>query len=192
MIRMQNLRKQDIQAIGAHVAQAFLAEPGCFQPLSLKDATTLFTLVVETCYEAGHLYTTSPRQEGYLVYWTKKERPGMLIQLQLGWKMMTRLPLKVGMVLKDGQSCWKPTEKRYKHNEDFVEVFLIAVRKEYQGQGHFRKMLEEPFTLAKEHDTICVLDTDSITKAEKYCHVGMHIVDRKVQKSGIEMFALEK
>ena len=53
-------------------------------------------------------------------------------------------------------------------------------------------MLKEAFSLAEQRHTICVLDTDSIKKAEKYCHVGMHIVDRAVQKNGIEMFALEK
>ena len=73
-----------------------------------------------------------------------------------------------------------------------MEVFLLAVRKEYQGQGHFRAMLAEPFALAEKRGTVCVLDTDAQAKAEKYCHVGMHIVEQKRQKSGITMYALEK
>ena len=106
--------------------------------------------------------------------------------------MIIGLPWKTVHLLQKAQNNWEPTERRYKNNDDFVEVFLIAVRKEYQKQGYFRKMLEEPFELAQKRNTICVLDTDSIVKAEKYCHVGMRIIDRKIQKNGIEMFALEK
>ena len=192
MIRCQNLTKEDLQQIGQQVAQSFISEKGCFSTLDADIANRMFTMIVEICYETGHLYTTSEKQEGYCVYWAKEQRPGLKLQMKLVWKMVTGLPLKTGRFLKDGQNNWKPTEKRYKKSEDFVEVFLIAIRKEYQKQGFFRKMLEEPFDLAKKRNTICVLDTDSIIKADKYCHVGMHIVDHKIQKNGIEMFALEK
>ena len=192
MIKLKNLSNEELSIIGTHAAESFLGEKGCFQVLPHDAACKLFTLIVTTCYQTGHLYTSSEKREGYCVYWTKEERPGLWVQLKMGCKMLMCLPLKVGMQFKDGQSNWKPTEKRYKKADDFVEVFLIAVRKEYQGQGHFRTMLQEPFDLAKKRHTICVLDTDSDVKADKYCHVGMHIVDRKVQKNGMEMFALEK
>ena len=192
MIVLRNCTPAQLQQIGHEIAQAFISEKGCFAVLPSDVANRMFSMIVEICYETGHLYTTSEKQEGYCVYWTKDERPGFWSQMKLVWKMATGLPWKTGMLLKDSQNNWKPTEKRYKNHKDFVEVFLIAVRKEYQKQGYFRKMLEEPFSLAKQRNTICVLDTDSIVKAEKYCHVGMHIVERKVQKNGIEMFALEK
>lgn len=192
MIACKNLSKEELQIIGSHVAHAFLAEPGCFSGLSMDVAEKMFTSIVEICYESGHLYTTSDNHEGYCVYWTKEERPGFWPQLKLVFKMAFSLPLSVGKLLKDGQNNWIPTEKRYKKSSDFVEVFLIAVRKEYQGQGHFRTMLQEPMNLAQNRKTICVLDTDAKKKAEKYCHVGFHIVDRKVQRNGIEMFALER
>lgn len=192
MMKCENLSQEDIQRIGGWVSEAFLGEKGCFSVLPKEVGVKMFTCIVKTCYECGHLYTTSENQEGFCVYWTKKERPGFWPQMKMVMEMATSIPLKVGFLLKDSQNNWKPTEKRYKKAKDFVEVFLIAVRKEYQGQGYFRKMLEEPFALAEEKGTICVLDTDSDVKAAKYEHVGMHIIDKKKQKSGIEMFALEK
>lgn len=192
MIRCTNYSKTELRQVGHHIAKAFLSEKGSFSILPPDVADRMFSMIVEICYETGHLYTTSDKQEGYCVYWTKSERPGFWPQMKLVLMMMIGLPWSLGKLLKDGQNNWIPTEKRYKKQDDFVEVFLIAVRNEYQKQGYFRKMLEEPFSLAKIRHTICVLDTDSIVKAEKYCHVGMHIIDRKVQKNGIEMFALEK
>ena len=192
MIKCENLSPDDIQRLGGWVSEAFLGEKGCFSVLPKEVGAKMFTNIVQTCYECGHLYTTGEKQEGFCVYWTKKERPGFWPQMKMAMKMAVSVPLKVGILLMKNQNNWKPTEKRYNKADDFVEVFLLAVRKEYQGQGHFRKMLEEPFALAKKRKTICVLDTDSDLKAAKYEHVGMRIIDRKKQKSGIEMFALEK
>ena len=188
----ENLTQADKERIGRQIAEAFLAESGAFTVLPQDAANRLFSLIVDTCYQTGHLYTTSEKQEGFCVYWTKEERPGLLVQLKMARKMATCMPLKASFELGKNQSNWTPTEKRYKKRNDFVEVFLIAVRKEYQGQGFFRKMLQEPFELAEQRHTICVLDTDSRMKADKYCHVGMHVVDSSLQRGGITMYALEK
>ena len=192
MVKCTNLTKEDIKCIGARIAAAFLAEKGAFSVLSMSEAEKTFSLIADICYQSGHLYTTSEKQEGYCVYWTKRERPGAWTQLKMGLQMTFCLSIQSGMAFMKSQSNWIPTEKRYKDADDFVEVFLLAVRKEYQGQGHFQNMLNEAFTLAEKRNTICVLDTDAQIKAEKYCHAGMHIVDQKIQKSGITMFALER
>ena len=191
MVKCENLSGEDLKRIGAQVADAFLAEPGAFSVLSPQAAHRLFALIVETCYRTGHLYTTGENQEGFCVYWTKAERPGLWVQLKMALKMAVILPLKAGLAMKNSQSRWKPTEKRYAKHPDFVEVFLVAVRKEYQGQGHFRAMLQEPMDLAGKRGTICVLDTDSQVKAEKYAHVGFTVVDSRQQPSGITMYAME-
>ena len=192
MILCQNLTKGDLRRIGGQVAQAFLGEEGCFSVLSPETAEKLFTLIVTTCNHCGHLYTTSENQEGFCVWWTKKDRPGPWVQLKMGLKMAVILPMKAGLQMMNSQNNWTPTEKRYAKNKDFVEVFLLAVRREYQGQGHFRSMLEEVFAQAEKRGTICVLDTDARQKAEKYIHVGLRLVDSRVQKSGVTMYALER
>ena len=192
MIKCKNLNDEDLKRIGRYIATAFLAEDGSFTSLSIDDASKMFSIIIKTCYDEGHLYKTSEKEEGFCVYWTKSERPGFLPQLKMMWRMATQLPLKAGLLMMNNQSGWTPTEKRYAKADDFVEVFLIAVRPEYQGRGYFKAMLNEPFTLAKNRNTICVLDTDSQLKAHKYEHEGMHIVESKTLKSKITMFAMEK
>ena len=192
MIRCENLTGEDLKRIGTQVADAFLSEPGCFSVLPAQEAHRLFTLIVEMGYHCGHLYTTGPEQAGFCIYWTKKQRPGMWVQLKMGLKMARTLSMKSGMAMMRSQKNWKPTEKRYAKWDNYVEVFLLAVRKEYQGQGYFRRMLSEPFALAEKLGTICVLDTDAQVKADKYAHVGMTVVDSRPQAGGITMFALQK
>lgn len=191
MIRCQNLTEEDLLCIGKQVAETFLAEKGCFSILPPDVAGKMFYIIVKTCYETGHLYTTGEKREGFCVYWTKKERPGLWVQLKMALKMAVCVPAQWGLMLKKNQSNWLPTEKRYKKADDFVEVFLLAVRREYQGKGYFRKMLEEPFALARKRGTLCVLDTDSQIKADKYTHVGMCVADSRKQQGGITMYALE-
>lgn len=191
MIRCENLSDADLSRIGSQIGDAFLAEPGVFSALPEDIAHRLFTLIARTGYETGHLYTTGENQEGFCIYWTKDQRPGLWVQLRMGLKMARILPLKLGLRMKNSQNNWTPTEKRYAKHEDFVEVFLLAVRTEYQGKGFFREMLRDPFELAKQRNTICVLDTDTKCKAEKYSHVGMHVVASSPQRSGITMYALE-
>lgn len=192
MIKCENLSNADLDRIGKYVAEAFTAEKGVFESLSLSDAQKMFKVIAETCYNAGHLYKTSENEEGFCVYWTKAQRPGAWVQLKMSIKMLFNVPMSAVKTMMNGQKGWTPTEKRYAKADDFVEVFLIIVRPEYQGKGHFKAMLKEPFDLAEKRKTICVLDTDSEVKAQKYSHEGMHIVDRKVLDCKSEMFAMEK
>ena len=192
MILCQNLTKKDIEGIGKQIAAAFLAESGAFTVLPVDQAEKLFTVIVDTCYQSGHLYTTSENHEGFCVYWSKRERPGFWIQFKMGIQMLPCFSIQSGSAFLKTQNNWIPIEKRYKNEKDFVELFLLAVRKEYQGKGFFRKIMEEVFFEAEKRNCICILDTDSQTKADKYCHAGMHIVESKKQKSGLTMFALER
>ena len=133
MIRCENLTEEDLEQMGAWTAEAFLGEPGCFQCLSPESARKLFTLILRTCYETGHLYAASENREGICVYWIKAQRPGPWVQLKMGLQMCRCMTLKEALALGKTQSSWKSTEKRYQKTEDFVEVFLLAVRKDCQA-----------------------------------------------------------
>ena len=192
MIKCENLSNTDLDRIGKYIAEAFTAEKGVFAGLSLDDAQKMFKVIVKTCYKSGNLYKTSEKEEGFCVYWTKAQRPSAWTQLKMSIEMLFNVPMSAVKTMINGQKGWTPTEKRYAKADDFVEVFLIIVRPEYQGRGHFKAMLKEPFDLAEKRKTICVLDTDSEVKAQKYSHEGMHIVDRKLLDCKSEMFAMEK
>ena len=192
MEKCKDLSQEELRKISIDIADAFLAEEGCFASLTKEDAYNLFTIVVTACFEADSLYTSSLNKEGYCVYWTKAKRPGVFVQLKMLIKMFKVLPLKVLLEINKSHSDWLDLEKRYKKYDNYVEIFLLAVKKEYQGRGHASKMLKEVFEIAKDLNTICVLETDANAKVLKYQYVGMKVIDQRIQKSGVTMYALEK
>ncbi len=85
-----------------------------------------------------------------------------------------------------------PYEKIYKNEPDYVVVSMVAVRKEYQGHGYLRVLLEEPFLKAKEQNILCVLDTDTELKVKKYISCGMKQVAKTPIKGCGYMYTMEK
>ena len=52
---------------------------------------------------------------------------------------------------------------------------MLVVRKEYQGQGFMRKMMEFTYRLADKKQVPVILDTDDKDKAARYVHLGMKL-----------------
>ena len=52
---------------------------------------------------------------------------------------------------------------------------MLVVRKEYQGQGFMRKMMEFTYRLADKKQVPVILDTDDKDKAARYEHLGMKL-----------------
>ena len=86
---------------------------------------------------------------------------------------------------------WVETNQKYKKEKDFVEVFMVCVPLEHQGKGYLRKLLEEPFALARSMDCPCIIDTYTELRAAKYQHVGMKVTDHKSYPQNVEMYSLE-
>ena len=52
---------------------------------------------------------------------------------------------------------------------------MLVVRKEFQGQGYMRRMMDFAYTLAEERNIPVILDTDDMDKASRYVHLGMKL-----------------
>ena len=75
-------------------------------------------------------------------------------------------------------------------DKDYVDIALIAVRREYQGQGYLRKVLKEPFELADTYGIPVILDTDAEWKAVRYQSVGMRVERDEILESGLHMYTM--
>ena len=85
---------------------------------------------------------------------------------------------------------WNDYTLAHVKDRDYVDVSLVAVKKEYRHQGFLRKLLHEPFALADAYGIPCILDTDSPLKAAKYEHVGMRIERHQILRSGLAMYTM--
>ncbi len=149
MIRLTNLTDEEIKAIGRRIGRAFYDEgEGLFTRLDREDAVKALEIMAECYYRLGVLYTTSEQQEGYLAYWRKGEGKewGMKmvrVSFHMAWRFLREIPF--GVLKKLLPLMSNPYEKIYQKEPDYVVISMVAVRREFQGQGYLRVLLGEPF-----------------------------------------------
>lgn len=114
----------------------------------------------------------------------------MRVSLHMAWRFLRELSfhsLKKLIPLMNN-----PYEKIYQKEPDYVVVSMVAVRREFQGQGFLRALLEEPFRTARERSIPCVLDTDTELKMKKYIACGMKLSAETPLKGGGCMYTMER
>lgn len=189
MLKVEHRTPSEINEIAHKIGEAFALDDGIFPMVfSYEEVIKVFEIFVEYYYAQDVLYTTSEKEEGYVAYYEKITKMKLRPSLHMLKRMLLELPLsKTIRLLKLADSEY---EKLYKKKENYVAVSMIAVSKEYQGKGYLRKLLEDPFALAKEKNIPCVLDTDALVKAQKYMKCGMTLVQEKKISSCTTMYTL--
>ncbi|MCD8052148.1 MAG: GNAT family N-acetyltransferase [Clostridiales bacterium] len=196
MIRLTNLTDEELKTIGRRIGGAFYDEgEGLFTRLDREDAITALEIMTECYYRLGVLYTTSEQQEGYLAYWRKGEAREwgmkmMRVSLHMTWRFLREIPFRSLKKLLPLMS--NPYEKIYQKEPDYVVISMVAVRREFQGQGFLHVLLEEPFRIAQEQNIPCVLDTDTELKVKKYISCGMKKTAETQIKDGGTMYTMER
>ncbi len=196
MIQLTNLTDEEIKAIGRRIGGAFYDEgEGLFTRLNREDAITALEVMTECYYRLGVLYTTSEQQEGYLAYWRKDEAKAwgvkmVRVSLHMAWLFLREIPF--GSLKKLLPLMNNPYEKIYQKEPDYVVISMVAVRREFQGQGFLHVLLEEPFRIARERKIPCVLDTDTELKVKKYVSCGMKKTAETSIKGGGTMYTMER
>lgn len=193
MIRLQNLTENEITEISRQIADAFFDYEYCEEDLGLKknirSREYMFTYIhaiVKASMHSGLLYTTSEKQEGYMILsgegagsigfadgmkmiFAEREALG-------GWKKMKEF---ISASFSDGGSI--ETRMR-KAKRKFIRIEVLVVRREYQKQGFMKKMMEYVYRIANERRIPLILDTDDRNKCKRYIHLGMKL--ERVRRCG--------
>ena len=187
MIKLQGLSGETVQEIASQTADAFYdyryndEDIGLIKYISSREAMFIYiNAIVQAAYKAGVLYTTSDRNEGYLML--SGEGAGGKIGFIDGLKMIaaekralggfSNMKRFISACFCDGGTI--ETRMR-KEKRKFLRVEMLIVRKEYQGQGYMRQMMEYAYRTAEEHQVPVILDTDDKDKAARYKHLGMRL-----------------
>ena len=84
-------------------------------------------------------------------------------------------------IIKKFQAGGASLETTYRDNKkQFVQIELLAVRKEYQGKGFMRPLVETAFEVAKKSKLPVIVSTDAKLKKDKYEHIGMKHVNTRM------------
>ena len=187
MIRLQGLEDEQIREISRQIAESFYrytyneADIGLIKYISSEeDMYTYIHGIVQAAYRSGVLYTTSDRREGYLML--SGEGAGGEIGFWDGMKMIAAEKKALGgfrnmkqfidACFSDGGSI--ETRMR-KAKRKFLRIEMLVVRREFQGQGYMRQMMEYAYALAEDRGVPVILDTDDRDKAARYEHLGMRL-----------------
>jgi GNAT superfamily N-acetyltransferase len=187
MIKLQGLSAEELREIARQTADAFYdytyngEDIGLIKYISSREAMFIYIHgIVRAAYKAGVLYTTSDGSEGYLML--SGEGAGGRIGFVDGLKMIAAEKKALGGFGKmkrfiSACFCDEGTieTRMRKEKRKFLRVEMLVVRKEYQGQGYMRQMMEYAYKIAEDHQVPVILDTDDKDKAARYVHLGMKL-----------------
>ncbi len=135
--------------------------------------------IVKASYNRGLLYTTSDREEGYLIL--SGEGVGKIGVID-GLKMIAAERKALGGIknMKDFISaCFSDGNtietRMMKAKRKFIRIEVLVVKPEYQHQGYMKKMLDYVFDMADQKGLPVILDTDDKDKCQRYEHLEMTI-----------------
>ena len=148
------------------------------------DRTSLVNYLVamiRTANEYNAVYATSENKEGIIILTdTTHPYPGTAM-FKMVWRMARALGFKnFSEIIKKFQAGGASLEKTYRDSKkQFVQIELLTVKKEYQGKGLMRPLVETAFEVAEQGALPVIVSTDAKLKKDKYEHIGMKHVNTR-------------
>lgn len=180
MIKVTNLTDAELDEIGMTYANYAYPEndKGMF-PFEDKQCLVRYIhAFAKACMQAGMLYATSEKHEGYIALSTPDTKYPMQAVVTLFSGILGSLGIRrtvrfVRFIKQGGISL---ENKMKSEKKKYVMIELLAVIERYQGQGYMRPLMNFAFETADQYGLPCIVDTDEGVKRDKYCHLGVHQV----------------
>ncbi len=194
-IKINSLRENEIRDIGDAFAGFEYAEAEYGMGYLGKDRQAISDYIsayVRMAIRERQLYSTSDAHEAFIAF----KNPGTKIGFGSAAELLKTVPGRVdtGHLFEMAKSSGK-AGKSYgailsKLKIPYIYVGMVAVRKEYQGKGFMRKVLEIAFEEGRRQAVPVVLDTDAHLKRDKYEHLGMKCVTTQHFMDGVELYGM--
>lgn len=189
MVKVTTLSEKDIEAIGEAFADYAYADGEKGMALFYKsrdDVKEYICGYVRAMLAAGCLYSTSEKHEAFIAYrYSKDNLPisaGMILMKYIFKTMGFGGAVRMVKYISKGGESYETAVKKSK--KPYIFVGLVAVKKEYQGQGYMRKVLDIAFEEGRKRGCPVLLETDAVLKRDKYVNLGMENVrTRKLDDS---------
>lgn len=178
MVKVTTLSEKDIEAIGEAFADYAYADGEKGMALFYKSCDDVKEYIcgyVRAMLAAGCLYSTSEKHEAFIAYrYSKDNLPlsaGMILMKYIFKTMGFGGAVRMVKYISKGGESYETAVKKSK--KPYIFVGLVAVKKEYQGQGYMRKVLDIAFEEGRKRGCPVLLETDAVLKRDKYVHLGM-------------------
>ena len=186
MIKLNGLTKEEVKEISKQTADSFFdytynsEDIGLVQYISTRENMFAYmNAIVTAAYNAGLIYTTSEKREGYLML--SGDGVGAVGFID-GLKMISAEKRALGgfsNMKRFIKACFSEggtiETRMRKAKRKFIRIEMLVVRKEYQKQGFMKQMLDYTYKLAESRNVPVILDTDDKDKSLRYQHLGMKL-----------------
>ena len=148
------------------------------------DRTRLVNYLVAMMSVANEyhaIYATSEKKEGILIVTDTTHPYPAFATVKMLWRMGRALGLRnfIG-IIKKFQAGGASLEKSYRDEKrQFVQIELLAIKKEHQGKGLMRPLVETAFEIARQGNLPVIVSTDAKAKKDRYEHIGMKLVNTR-------------
>ena len=197
MVKVTNLSEKDIEAIGEAFADYAYADGEKGMALfynSRDDVKEYICGYVRAMLAGGCLYSTSEKHEAFIAYRYSKDKlplsSGVILMKYIFKTMGLGGAMRMLKYISKGGKSYETAVKKSK--KPYIFVGLVAVKKEYQGQGYMRKVLDIAFDDAKKRSCPVLLETDAVLKRDKYVHLGMENVRTRKLDDSSNLYDLVK
>lgn len=191
MKQMKDLSHAEREKTGKIIGSAFVHETGPFADyFTEKEASAYFSCLIQMAVSSHCLYELEDGK-GYVIYWRKHHGPSIWQKFLFAVRLCMRIDLQRMQKYMDALHGWQDYEEKYRHEKDYVDLFMVCIPEKEQGKGYLRSLLKEPMELAEQRQIPCILDTDSELKMRKYRHLGFVVKDEMVLSDGSHMYTME-
>lgn len=137
--------------------------------------------MIRTANEYDAVYGTSDKMEGIIILTDTTHPYPRSAMIKMMWRMMRALGFRnFGEIMKRFQAGGASLEKTYRDSKkQFVQIELLAIKKEYQGKSLMRPLVETAFEVAQKGNLPVIVSTDAKIKKDKYEHIGMEHVNTR-------------
>ncbi|MCR5735941.1 MAG: GNAT family N-acetyltransferase [Lachnospiraceae bacterium] len=194
-VKIVSLREEEIRDIGDAFADFEYAKSEFGMAYLGKNRQAVSDYIcayVRMTIRERALYSTSEEHEAFIAF----ANPGVSMSVSSAADILKTIPGRVDTghlyrmakgITRAGKSYGSILSKL---KIPYIYVSMVAVRKEYQGKGLMRKLLDIAFEEGRRQAVPVILDTDALFKKEKYEHIGMKCVVTQHFEDGVELYGL--
>ena len=144
-------------------------------------------IYVKCVYESKALYSTDD-EKAYIGLAYSDCKP-IIPQLKMLVKLIFTIPYKINKKFLKHISQISEGNKKYT-KLTYLEILMVCVKKECQGQGRARELVEFAKQKALERDVPMLFDTDMKEYASIYQHLGCKLYNTITADNGVTRYNL--
>ena len=191
MKKIENISKKELNQIKEIIGEAFVTNELFHEFGSVSERRDLvmsyMDAYVECVYESGQLYGTEDGQ-GYIGLGFSQNAP-FFPKLKMLFRMVNSIPLKtMKKFLKHIKQIAGANEKYAKLPH--MDILMVCVKKENQGKGIARQLVEYAQEMAGNRNVPLLFDTDMWDYAQMYQHMGCNLYNQVTAENGVTRYNL--